>query len=66
MNAESNVTIECPHCRSTDTELASPFGQQLMTSQYYCRACGTPFERVRGDDVLNDIAHAMHEDSSYS
>jgi hypothetical protein len=23
------------------------FGSQLLTEQYYCRACRTPFERVK-------------------
>lgn len=32
----------------------SLFGQQLMTAQYYCAACRTPFERVKGTDVLAD------------
>ncbi len=38
---------ECPYCRSTDTELFSLFGQQLLTVQYYCNTCHTPFERVK-------------------
>jgi hypothetical protein len=46
----------CPHCDARDTEMFSLFGQQLLTSQYYCNACRTPFERVKGDDVLSDAA----------
>jgi DNA-directed RNA polymerase subunit RPC12/RpoP len=46
--------IRCPYCDSVETELFSLFGQQLLTVQYYCRACSTPFERVKGDDVLRD------------
>jgi len=46
--------IRCPYCDSTDTEFMSLFGQQLLTVQYYCNACRTPFERVKGDDVLAD------------
>jgi len=46
--------VACPYCGSPDTEFFSLFGQQLMTVQYYCRACRTPFERVRGRDVLRD------------
>jgi hypothetical protein len=46
--------IGCPFCGSIDTELFSLFGQQLLTVQYYCRACRTPFERVRGEDVMED------------
>lgn len=44
----------CPHCDSTDTELLSPFGGQLLTAQYYCCACRTPFERVKDRDTLRD------------
>jgi DNA-directed RNA polymerase subunit RPC12/RpoP len=48
--------IRCPYCGSTDTELFSLFGQQLLTVQYYCNSCHTPFERVKDDDVLEDYA----------
>lgn len=46
--------ITCPFCGSDDTELMSLFGQQLLTVQYYCNGCRTPFERVKGKDVLED------------
>jgi DNA-directed RNA polymerase subunit RPC12/RpoP len=52
----TNAVVECPYCRSTDTELFSLFGQQLLTVQYYCNACHTPFERIKDDDVLDDFA----------
>jgi DNA-directed RNA polymerase subunit RPC12/RpoP len=48
--------VQCPYCGSTDTELFSLFGQQLLTVQYYCNTCHTPFERVKDDDVLDDYA----------
>ncbi|WP_376797278.1 hypothetical protein [Thermogemmatispora sp.] len=44
----------CPFCGSTETELFSLFGQQLLTAQYYCNGCHTPFEYIKGDDVLED------------
>jgi hypothetical protein len=44
----------CPYCESRDTELLALFGQQLLTSQYYCNSCRTPFERVKGSDVVED------------
>jgi ring-1,2-phenylacetyl-CoA epoxidase subunit PaaD len=44
----------CPFCGSTETELFSLFGQQLLTAQYYCNRCHTPFEYIKGDDVLED------------
>ena len=46
----------CPYCGSTNTELFSLFGQQLLTVQYYCNDCHTPFERIKDDDVLDDYA----------
>lgn len=54
MNGNSSLPISCPFCGSPDTELFSLFGQQLLTVQYYCRSCRTPFERVRGEDILPD------------
>jgi len=53
---EKKAEISCPFCGSTNTELLSLFGQQLLTVQYYCNSCHTPFERVKGDDVLEDYA----------
>lgn len=37
----------CVHCGSTDTEQLSQFGPTLLLTQYYCRRCHSPFERVR-------------------
>jgi DNA-directed RNA polymerase subunit RPC12/RpoP len=47
------VDVRCPYCASRDTELFSLFGQQLLTVQYYCNACHTPFEYVKDDDMSN-------------
>lgn len=47
--------IRCPYCDSTETELTSLFGQQLLTAQYYCRHCRTPFEAVKGPEVERDV-----------
>lgn len=52
--SDSASEIACPYCGSSDTELMSLFGQQLLTVQYYCRSCHTPFERVKGQDVVAD------------
>lgn len=46
----------CPYCNSTDSELFSLFGQQLLTTQYYCNGCHTPFEHIKDDDVLDAYA----------
>ncbi|GAC1359209.1 MAG: hypothetical protein NVSMB38_42770 [Ktedonobacteraceae bacterium] len=50
------VQVVCPFCGSQNTELFSLFGQQLLTVQYYCNACHTPFECIKDDEVLNDYA----------
>ncbi len=44
-----DLTPRCPFCGSPDVEPMALFGSQLLTEQYYCRACHTPFERVRDD-----------------
>jgi hypothetical protein len=51
----------CPYCESQDTEFFALFGQQLLTSQYYCNSCRTPFERVKGGDVLADATRFVEE-----
>jgi ring-1,2-phenylacetyl-CoA epoxidase subunit PaaD len=48
--------VACPYCGSTETELFSLFGQQLLTVQYYCNHCRTPFEYIKDDAVLHDYA----------
>jgi DNA-directed RNA polymerase subunit RPC12/RpoP len=50
------VEVVCPYCASHDTEFFSLFGQQLLTVQYYCNACHTPFEYVKDDDMLDAYA----------
>ena len=57
--ATSKREVTCPYCHSTDTEFFSLFGQQLLTVQYYCNACHTPFEHIKDDDVLDQagVAH---------
>jgi DNA-directed RNA polymerase subunit RPC12/RpoP len=54
--AKAKARVICPYCSSNDTELFSLFGQQLLTVQYYCNACHTPFERIKDDDILDDYA----------
>ncbi len=54
-DAASKREVTCPYCLSTDTELFSLFGQQLLTVQYYCNTCHTPFEHIKDDDVLDEI-----------
>jgi len=47
--------VTCPFCRSLETEPMALFGQQLLTVQYYCNGCKTPFEKVRDERVLSDF-----------
>jgi hypothetical protein len=42
--------VPCPFCNSIETEMIALFGQQMMTSQYYCRHCRSVFEAVKWDD----------------
>lgn len=44
--------VTCPWCRSTDVSQVRDFGSLLMTSQWFCAACSSPFERIklRGSD----------------
>ncbi|HVB73809.1 MAG TPA: hypothetical protein VNE38_09660 [Ktedonobacteraceae bacterium] len=48
--------VICPYCDSRDTEFFSLFGQQLLTVQFYCNTCHTPFEYVKDDDMLDAYA----------
>src|SRR2546429_2651993 len=36
--------VRCPFCRSSDVEVISLFGSQVMTMQCKCRGCGSYFE----------------------
>ncbi|WP_157506441.1 hypothetical protein [Ktedonobacter racemifer] len=53
--------VACPFCASTQTELDALFGQQLLTVQYYCHACHTPFEYIKDDAVLYDYVERKDE-----
>ena len=57
----AKAVVICPYCGSTNTEPFSLFGKQLLTMQYYCNACHTPFERIKDDDVLDDYATRKEE-----
>lgn len=52
--ADATRAVICPYCGSANTEFFSLFGQQLLTVQYYCNGCRTPFEYVKDDAVLDD------------
>ncbi len=48
--------MRCPFCESSNVEPFSLFGQQLLTLQYYCNSCRTPFEKVRDERSLLDFS----------
>lgn len=50
----------CPFCGSADTELLSLFGSQLLTEQWYCRACGTPFEHIKDAAPGSEVSAWPH------
>jgi transposase-like protein len=39
--------VTCPWCGSADVHELGPYGTLLMTAQWFCEACHSPFERVR-------------------
>lgn len=39
--------MTCGHCGSLDVERLSLYGPMHMGEQWWCRACASPFERVR-------------------
>jgi len=41
------VSVECPFCKQSETELHSGFGSQLSVSTYWCRRCYTAFEYLK-------------------
>lgn len=47
--------VRCPFCGAEDAEPFALFGSQLLTEQWYCRTCRTPFERIKDDaEELDD------------
>jgi hypothetical protein len=42
--------VICPFCGSAETELFAMFGQFLLASPHYCRACKTVFDVVRWEE----------------
>jgi DNA-directed RNA polymerase subunit RPC12/RpoP len=56
----STKEVACPYCGSHDTEFYSLFGQQLLTMQYYCNHCRTPFEYVKDDEEQETHTELYH------
>jgi transposase-like protein len=49
MSSATRELVSCPFCHTTQVQLISLFGSQLLTSQYRCQACGSYFEALRED-----------------
>lgn len=43
----SGDVVTCPWCGSTDVERIGEFGPGLMTEQWMCLKCHSPFEWIR-------------------
>jgi sarcosine oxidase delta subunit len=39
--------VSCPWCGSRDVSEAAAYGSLLMTAQWFCESCKSPFERIR-------------------
>ena len=39
--------VSCVWCASTEVERLGEFGPGLMTEQWYCNACRSPFELIK-------------------
>jgi DNA-directed RNA polymerase subunit RPC12/RpoP len=46
--------MSCPWCGSKRVERLGAFGPQLMSAQYMCLSCHSPFERIRQRDDDDD------------
>jgi len=45
--ASRGAPMDCPYCGSAETERAAMFGPFHMSETYVCRACGSPFSRIK-------------------
>ncbi|HLJ66494.1 MAG TPA: hypothetical protein VKX16_03940 [Chloroflexota bacterium] len=64
MTDSEEASARCPFCGSGDTEVLSMFGQQLLTVQYYCRVCRTPFEAVKDPAVIAQLRNRAKDTTS--
>jgi len=60
---EHGRATACPHCGSANTERGAEFGPFHMSETYVCRACGSPFSRIKwsGDGPAADGRDAKAE-----
>jgi hypothetical protein len=47
VSADDDDGRTCPWCGSRATERIGEWGPQLLTEQWMCRDCRTPYERIR-------------------
>lgn len=48
----------CPYCDSREVERDAAFGSEVSKITYYCRACQTPFERIKYDGDRPDTGRS--------
>lgn len=46
-DAGGRDSVTCVWCDSADVEQLGEFGPGLMTEQWYCNACRSPFELIK-------------------
>ncbi len=47
VTSEMLLGAECPHCKSTNTVLRSPFGSTLCRAIQFCKNCNQTFEQFK-------------------
>ena len=45
--SQAGDRVSCPWCGSHEVERVGEVGPTVMTSQWICSACKSPFERIR-------------------
>lgn len=48
--AAQEYVVRCPFCGAPDTVQEAAFGTTHAYSQFYCRACRTPFEWIKWEE----------------
>lgn len=48
--SQKENAVRCPFCGAFDTAQEAAFGTTHAYSQFYCRACRTPFEWIKWEE----------------
>jgi len=56
------MTLSCPFCESSDVEVVSPWGGQIITCQVRCRTCNTYFEAIREEFAESGSSPESHRE----